>query len=145
MWRLSWGTSYFLQTHGWRFWTSMFRRLAPRMSCMNGLLAFTASTSFQPSFTATRRFCSGQISSQWTRFTRTVIRIPSCVMRRLPWYSSALQTVFWVWCWIHASSVNLPVHICIYWKVHVCIVCIRGLIGGNICTHIILESYALCI
>ena len=93
--RLSWSTNCFLQTRGWRFCTLMFWPLVPRMSFINGLLDLMASTSFQPSYTVTQRFCSGQI---WLQWIGTVMRIPSFLMRRLPGSSSASLTDFRVWC-----------------------------------------------
>ena len=45
------------------------------MSFINGLSDFKVITSFQPSSTATQRFCSDQI---WLPWIRTATRIPCC-------------------------------------------------------------------
>jgi hypothetical protein len=83
------------------------------MSFINGLLAFTASKSYQPSLNITCKFCSGQIALHWTR---KVISIPSCQMRRLPRYSSSLQSDFRVWCRTHTWLLLLQNMLLTFWS-----------------------------
>ena len=51
------------------------------MSFINGLSDFTVSISFQPSSTATQRFCCDQI---WLPWIGTATRIPCCQTKQLP-------------------------------------------------------------